>query len=555
MRSLKKLVFAMVLLMGVKAQAQTVDAGLKAWSNENYNTALDIFKKATEADPNNATAWFYYGQALFKSGDVVGAKAAFDRGVAARPAEFLCIIGQAKGLLDGGDVAGAEKKIAGALKGTKSKDPDIYRFAADAYATNKNKDWAKAIEYAQNGLITVKGKLDFNSYDALGDVYFEKHYSGNGEDRDIGFAITNYEKSYALNPKSPYAMTKIGKIWSTTKTDLSYRSCIDALDKAKAADATFVPMRSVYSFIFEKTGQLEKAKAELELYIAGCEDKVKANDRMINILYQLKDWNGTLELAKQMNGMYPKNCDYLQVLAHANTELGNYLEALKYFDLMQNQCAAQKLGAEDYSYLAKANKAAGNDSIAILYYYQVIALDSTKEQAILKEIANGYYSSKKYDLAIVMLEKLNEKYPTPNTKYKLMDAYYKSKKWRETIMAADSFIVGNEGNPLGYLYKARALYYVDTADERKALADMYHIYLEKTKDTTYSKQVLISEKSEAHQSICVHYIKKKNLKAAMAELDEALIDDPKNQALLSLHAKIEKALKPLPVPNAPIKSK
>ena len=78
MRSLKKLVFAMVLLMGVKAQAQTVEAGLKAWSNENYNTALDIFKKATEADPNNATAWFYYGQALFKSGDVVGAKAIND---------------------------------------------------------------------------------------------------------------------------------------------------------------------------------------------------------------------------------------------------------------------------------------------------------------------------------------------------------------------------------------------------------------------------------------------------------------------------------------------
>ncbi len=557
MRSLKKLVFAIVLFACVKAPSQTMEDGLKALSNENFNSALDIFKKLSEADPSSASALFQYGQALFKAGNFDGAKAAFDQGVTARPAEFLCVIGQAKCLLNQGDLIGAEKKIAAALKATKSKDPDIYRYTADAYSTNKNKDWAKAIDYAQKAIATLKGKTDFNAFNTLGDVYFEKHYSGNGEDRDIGFAVTNYEKSYTINPKSPYAMTKVGKIWSTTKTDLSYRSCIDALDKAKLADPDYLPMHSVYAIIYEKSGQLEKAKEELEIYLAGCEDKVKSNDHLINVLYQLKDWKATLELTQKMNSQFPNNCDYLKVMAHANTELAHYAEALNDFTLYQSKCVNEKLTVEDYSYLARANRGLGKDSEAVFYYNQVIGLDSLREQLILKEMANGFYSSKKFDLAIVAFNRLMLKFPTPNAQYKLMDCYYLSKKWKETNIAADSFIASNTGNPLGYLYKARALYYIDTVNDRKAAADMYKTYLEKTTDTAFSKQVLVSEKTEAHQQICFHYIKKKNLKAALGELDKALIDDPNNQSIISLRAKIDKAMKPqpAPAPKAPEKGK
>lgn len=566
MISIKKLVIMVALFVTVKANSQTLDDGLKAWNNENYNTARDIFKKVSDADPGNAMAYFYYGQALFITGDIAGAKASFDKGVIARPAEFLCLVGQAKCMLEAGDVAGAEKKIAAALKGTKSKEPIIYAYAADAYSRNKNRDWNKAIEYAQNGLLTVKGKTDFNSYNALGDVYFEKHYSGNGDERDIGFAVTNYEKSYALNPNSPYAMTKIGKIWSTTKTDLSYRNCIDALDKAKAVDPNYLPMHNVYSVIYEKSGQFEKAKTELEIYMAGAEDKVKSNDRMINILYQLKDWNATLQLAQKMNGMNPENCDYIRVLAHSNTELGitaqaqkdtakftnYYSQSLNYFKQYQAKCSTSKMNIEDYTYLAKASRGMSNDTASMRYYNMVIELDSTKEQDILKEMGNGFYSLRKFDLAIDVYKKLMEKYPTPNTQYRLMDAYYLSKRWNETKIAADSFIANNKGNPLGFLYKARALSYTDTTNDRKAAADMYKIYLESTTDTAFIKQVLVSEKTEAHQQICFHYIKKKNYKAALEELDLALIDDPKNQAVITLRGKIEKALKPQPAnPGAP----
>ena len=265
MRSLKKLVVvAMVIFASLRIQAQTIEDGMKAWSNENFNTARDIFKKVSDADPNNATALFYYGQSLFKTEDINGARAAFDKGFAARPAEFLCYVGQAKCMLETGDVAGAEKKIDAALKGSKSKDQDIYRYIADAYSTNKNKDWIKAIDYAMKAINTPKGKTDFNSYNTLGDVYFDKHYSGNGEDKDIGNAVTNYEKSYQLNPKSPYAMTRIGKIWSTTRMDQSYKLTIEALDKAKEAQPDFIPLHGVYAFIYEKSGQYEKAVERFE---------------------------------------------------------------------------------------------------------------------------------------------------------------------------------------------------------------------------------------------------------------------------------------------------
>jgi tetratricopeptide (TPR) repeat protein len=559
MRSLKKLLFVVTLFTAAGAYAQTLDEGLKAWRNENYITARDIFKKVTDADPGNATALFHYGESLFKTGDVAGAQAAFDKGALARPNEFLCVVGQAKCLLEAGDVAGADKKIAAALKGTKNKDQSIFSAAAEAYSTTKTKDWVKAIDYAQKGIATPKGKLDFNSYNALGDVYFEKHYSGNGDEKDIGLAVSNYEKAYSFNKSSPYAMTRIGRIWSTTKTDLSYRSCIEALDKAKEVDPDYLPMHSVYSTIYEKSGQFDKAKTELEIYMAGCEDKVKPNDRMINILYQLKDWKGALALAEKMYALFPENCDYIRVLAHVNTELGQvtpkdsvyYKAAMGYFNLYTSKCGSDKMKLEDYNYLAKVNLNMGNDTAAVRYYNQVIGLDSTKEQPILKEMASGFFLAKKFAPAIEAYKRLMEKYPTTNTLFKLMDSYYYAKLWKETGVTADSFIVNNPGNPLGYLYKARALYYTDTLDFRKASIDGYKLYLEKTQDTAFTKQVMISEKTEAHQQIAYYYIKKKNYKAALEELNVALVEDPTNKIILSLKEKVEKALKPQPQGTKP----
>ncbi len=548
MRSLKKFILFVVLCISVKIQAQSIEEGLKAWDNENYNTARDIFKKVSQADPGNATAFFYYGQALFRAGDINGARAAFDKGTSAKPGEYLCLIGQAKCFLEEGNTPEAEKKIAAALKATKNKDQDVLRFTGEAYAFNKNKDWVKAIDYGQKATYSPKGKDDFNSFNTLGDIYFEKHYSGNGDDKDIGFAVTSYEKSYQLNPKSAYAMTKIGKIWSTTSNDQSYRNCIEALDKARIADPDFIPMHGVYATIYEKTGLYEKAKSEQEIYMAGNEDKIKPNDRMINILYKLKDWNGTLALAKKMNGLYPNNCDYLRVLAHSNTELGNKDEAVKYFNLFQSTCDKSKMNIDDYGYLGKLNRSIGNDSLSGVYYRKVIELDPTKEQNILKEIANGYYSARKYELAIEAFKNLNLKYSTPNSEFKLMDVYYLSKHWKETNTAADSFIIQNPGNPLGYLYKARALYNLDTLNDRKTSIDVFKVYLEKSKDTAFSKTVLVSEQIEATGRIMQYYYNKNNYKESLTYCNQLLVLDPDNAKYLHIKDVLVKRIKGGPAP-------
>jgi tetratricopeptide (TPR) repeat protein len=553
MRNLKKLFLAMVLFTCVKTQAQSIDDGFKAWNNENYNTARDIFKKVSDADPGNATALFYYGQSLFKTNDINGAKAAFYKGAAAKPEEYLCLVGQAKCMLEEANVADAEKKISAALKGSKNKDQDVLRYVGEAYAFNKNKDWTRAIDYATKATLTSKGKDDFNTFNTLGDIYFEKHYSGNGDDRDIGSAVTNYEKSYQLNPKSAYAMTKVGKIWSTTNNDLSYRNCIEALEKAKAAEPDFIPMHGVYAAIYSNTGLFEKAKAEQEIYMAGNEDKIKPNDRMINILYKLKDWNGTLTLAKKMNALFPDNCDYIRVLAHVNAELDSNVDAMNFFNQYQSKCDKSKMNIDDYSYLGKLYRVQGDDSVSEEYYKKVIALDPTREEAILKEISNDYFSARKYDLAIRAFINLNAKYPTPYSQFKLMDLYFLSKEWKETTIAADTFIVQNPGNPLGYLYKAKGLYFLDTMNERKASIDIYKVFLEKTKDTMFAKTFFVSDLIEANGRIFQYYINKNNYKEALIYCNEMVRLDPTNANFIKFKGIVEKRIKggnaPAPTPQ------
>ncbi len=551
MSILKKLLLVGLILMRVSVQSQTLKDGLTAWGNENYISAREIFKKVSEAEPTNATAAFYYGQVLFKLGDVNGSKASFDKGALARPTEFLCLVGQAKCMLDAGDVLNADKKIASVLKATKSKDSDVLRYIAEAYATNKNKDWAKAIDYATQAAVSIKGKTDFNTFNTLGDVYFDKHYSGNGEDKDIGNAVTNYEKAYQLNPASPYAMTRVGKIWSTTRMEQSYKLTIDALDKANAVKPDYLPLHSVYAFIYEKTGQYEKAKTEQQIYMSGCDDKIKPNDRMINILYKLKDWNGTLTLAKKMNEVLPGNCDYVRVLAQVNTELGNHAEAIKFFNQYLSKCDLSKMDIDDYNYLAKSNRGVGNDSASIRYYYKVIGLDSSKEQSILKEIANGFYSARKYDLAINSFKNLLAKYPTPNALYKLMDCYYLAKKWNETNISADTFIVQNGSNPIGYLYKAKALYYLDTLNDRKASADMYKTFLDKASDTAFSKAVLKSDLIEANGQLMQYSIRKNDYKKALEFCEIVLKIDPSNTRFLDFKTKLEKRINTANMPAKP----
>jgi tetratricopeptide (TPR) repeat protein len=175
-------------------------------------------------------------------------------------------------------------------------------------------------------------------------------------------------------------------------------------------------------------------------------------------------------------------------------------------------------------------------------------MDPEREQTILKEIANSYYSARKYDQAIEAFKNLNAKYPTPNSQFKLMDAYYMSKNWKETITAADTFIAQNPGNPIGFLYKAKGLYFQDTTNERKASIDMYKVFLESTKDTAFAKTFLVSDLIEANGKIMQYYVNKNNYKEALIYCNELVRLDPNNANYNKYKEALEKRIKGVNTP-------
>ena len=68
---MKNVVFILMLFFAGICQAQEVNSrinkGNEAYKQQQYEKAAEAYKEALQADPNNATAAFNLGNALFKS--------------------------------------------------------------------------------------------------------------------------------------------------------------------------------------------------------------------------------------------------------------------------------------------------------------------------------------------------------------------------------------------------------------------------------------------------------------------------------------------------------
>ena len=55
------------------------NSAAEAFKNGNFETAASLFKEALESDSDNALGWSFYGQSLERTGDLSGARKAYER--------------------------------------------------------------------------------------------------------------------------------------------------------------------------------------------------------------------------------------------------------------------------------------------------------------------------------------------------------------------------------------------------------------------------------------------------------------------------------------------
>lgn len=240
-------------LVSMNALAQNVQQGMSDFYAERYQSAKTTFEKLLAANPNNLEANYWLGQTLIANKDVAGAKAVYDKALAASNNAPLIMVGQGHVDLIQGRAADARQKFEMAInasKGRKGNDPNILnavgRAIVESYSEGKEErktdlDYAiaKLNEAAQ--IAPTNPDIFYN----LGNAYRKK--------RDGSNAVIAYTKAGNFAP----ALYRIGTIYEsqrTTRNPNDWDVVLDNYNRATTTDPRFAPayLRLYNYYLFGK---------------------------------------------------------------------------------------------------------------------------------------------------------------------------------------------------------------------------------------------------------------------------------------------------------------
>ena len=202
--------------------AQTIDDGLKAMDNENYETARRVFLNYTKSNPTDAMGWYFLGNnyCFLEKND--SARIAYTQGTVVNSKGPACFIGLGKTYLNENKIADAQKYFDEAKSLVNmNKDINISIYLADAYIYSVNPNAEEAVrllKQAEN--ISIK---DFRIYTLMGDAYKILNKGGD--------AVTNYERSGELNPTNARPYARVGLIWNLAR---NYGQSKTSFEKAES---------------------------------------------------------------------------------------------------------------------------------------------------------------------------------------------------------------------------------------------------------------------------------------------------------------------------------
>lgn len=125
---------AACLLMGVATvQAQTVEAGIKAYENGNFATARSVFHALVANAEPNALNWFWYGESLYADERFDSARIAYTQAISIAPKDAHAYVGLGKCNLRDGRKEEAKQNFDKALDLVSSKESEIKILVAYAY--------------------------------------------------------------------------------------------------------------------------------------------------------------------------------------------------------------------------------------------------------------------------------------------------------------------------------------------------------------------------------------------------------------------------------------
>ncbi|MBP1638547.1 MAG: hypothetical protein H6Q17_130 [Bacteroidetes bacterium] len=492
-------------------KAQTLQDAIRFTQSEQFENANKAYQTLIGQQPQNGTNYFYYGEYYIRKylADTLAvnikkatadASKTFEKGASVDATNPLNFIGLAESALFLRNTAKAKDYIAQAkallpskqhkVKMPKEIQATAYVKIAEAYVISMTNDTA-AIFSALRQAEKLNPK-DINIYLVQGDAYIYLLNDGSN-------AIKNYNQASRIDPKSPAAQIRIGRLWVRSK---NYPDGLTAYKQVVQLDASYAPAYKELGFLNAQLGNANDAKQNFQKFLELSSGNTDAQMQYINTLFELKDFAEVAKQAQNALSSNTSNVDLYRALAYADYETGKYTEAKEALETFFKKASEESVRPADYAYLGRSFSKLKQDTIAGSYLMKAYSLDSARIE-YLSEAAAAFTTGKAYSKAIdAYKKKLATPFKTVQDYYYLGTAYYTTQQFAQ---ADSTFTILIEKVPTymgGYLWKARALSMTDPDSKTGAALSAYQTLLEKTQAEPDKYKI---ERKEANSYLNYYY--------------------------------------------------
>lgn len=405
MKKMKSWIVGFGLLISNMALGQTVQDGLTFLDRHQPNRAKQVFESLVASAPTGEN-YFYLGYYFLHRRDWDSAKAAFEKGKAADPKNYLNQVGLASILVGQNNVNAAKVEFDRILAETKSKNPDVLYRIAEAYEmyyilgkedsfNASNNDPAESIRLID--LIQEKTKKlpTPDQYIVKGDAYLIKNDGGN--------AVTAYEQALLQDPKNVKAKIKIGVVYLRGK---NYKETQARYKEALDLDSNYAPGIKRYGEYLIVGNQYKNASRYFRKYLEKAEATPEVTLETAKLLFLSKDYEGAMKFTNEAESKGVKDNDIFRMRGYSNVEMGNFQQGIDNLDGMVKR--GVKPFYQDDIYFGKGYQGLGKDSLAIAFFEKAAPLDTNNN--VYSMIHDIRFKQKRYaDASVAGLNSINWK--------------------------------------------------------------------------------------------------------------------------------------------------
>lgn len=514
---------AWIICVSFFVNAQTIDDGLKAIDNENYETARRIFLNYTKSNSTDAIGWYFLGNTYCFLEKNDSARIAYTQGTITNPKGTACFVGLGKTYLSENKIADAQKNFDQAKSLVNvNKDINIAIYLADANIFSENPNAEEAIrllKQAEN--ISIN---DYRVYMLMGDAYKILNKGGD--------AVTAYERCAALSKTNARPFARIGLIWNLAR---NYSQSKTAFDQALSIDPNFAPAYRDLAELYFNTAQYDKAKETFAKYLELADKNDVTQYRYAEFSFLTKDYAKCLQIINEMKARNPNNVNMIRLAAYCAYETGDYTNGLIAIENFFSKTDPKKILASDYEYYGKLLLKAGNDSLGTENILKAVSMDSTKAD-LINDVAKIYYDKKNYNKAAYFYDLKIKKSAKPVIQdwFSLGRAYYFDSSFAMADTAFQHVVELSPKWTQGYFWRAHCNLNMDHMDSTAlGLAVPFYLSLiEKATIDSVTTSKNLKELKEAYHYLGDYSTLKEKYDDALMYYEKYLIYDPGNAEVL-----------------------